>query len=48
VNRVHLRRIWHFLSRSEAASGATLELPRGLRIVRVRGGFRMGRIGVDE
>ena len=48
VSRVHLQRIWHFLSRIEAASGATLELPRGLRIVRVRGGFRMGRIGVDE
>jgi tRNA(Ile)-lysidine synthase len=48
VSRIHLRRIWAFLSKKEAAPGTQLELPGGLRILRVRGGFRMGRIGVDE
>jgi len=47
VSRVHLQRIWHFLSNEKTASGAELELPGGLRLTRVREGYRMWQIGVD-
>jgi len=48
VSRVHLERIRDFLAQDGRPSGAELELPGGLRLTRVRGGFRMWRTGVDE
>ena len=47
VSRIHLERIWAFLRRNDRAPGSQLELPGGLRVFRVPGGFRMGRIKVD-
>ncbi len=47
VSRVHLERLWRFLSDEKRASGAELELPGGLRVTRVRRGYRMWQIGVD-
>ena len=48
VSRVHLERLWRFLSDEKRASGAELELPGGLRVTRVRQGYRMWQIGVDS
>ncbi len=48
VNRVHVQRMWRFLSSPTSPTGAELELPGGLRIRRERRGFRMARTGVDE
>ena len=47
ISRVHLERIWRFLASPDTSPGAELELPGGLRIVCIRGGFRMGRIEVE-
>ena len=47
ISRVHLMRLWRFLASQKLATGAELELPGGLRLIRARDGFRMGWVEVD-
>lgn len=48
ISRVHLVRLWRFLAAQNLDTGAELELPAGLRLIKARRGFRMGRIAVDD
>jgi tRNA(Ile)-lysidine synthase len=47
ISRVHLVRLWRFLAAENLYTGAELELPGGLRLIKARGVFRMGRVEVD-
>jgi tRNA(Ile)-lysidine synthase len=46
VSRVHLERMSRFLSRGR--SGTQIEVPGGLKLVRDRAGFRLGRLTRDR